>query len=103
MKIDNKIKKQITESLNIDSFTEEQKDKIILRLMENISLATGIAVLENLSEMQKQELQKILDSKKVDKKMVLDFFVNNIENLQGIINKTAKETVDDFKRIRNKK
>ena len=103
MKIENKIKKQITESLNIDSFTEEQKDKIILRLMENISLATGIAVLENLSEMQKQELQKILDSKKVDKKMVLDFFVNNIENLQGIINKTAKETVDDFKRIRNKK
>lgn len=94
-----KFKKQISESMNLSGLTAAQQNKIISGLTDNISARIGIAILDQLNEKEKKELQNISKSKKKD--AVLNYLNSKIENLPLLIGRVIKETINEFKRIKN--
>lgn len=93
-----KLKKQISESLGLSNLSAAQQDKIISKLMDNISARISIAVLDGLDKKERKELEKASKSKEKD--AVLGYLNSKINNLSLLIADTVAETIGDFKRLR---
>lgn len=95
---DKKLKQQIVENLDLSDFTKTEQDKIISGLMDNVSSAINIAVLDQLSDQEKLELENIL--KKHKKIATLEYLEIKIKELPLLIEKVTRETINEFKKLR---
>jgi hypothetical protein len=98
-KISKKIKQQISEKLGISNFAGSEQDKVISGLMDNISMAVNIAVLEKLSSQERQEFKKLLNSKKIKKAQAQEFLKSKIGDLDTLAKLTAEQTIKEFLRL----
>jgi hypothetical protein len=95
---DKKLRQQIIENLDLSNFTKSKQDKIISGLMANVSSAINIAVLDKLSDQEKLELENI--SKKGKKTATLQYLEIKITELPLLIEKITRETINEFKKLR---
>jgi len=95
---DEKIKQKIAESLDLLSFTKDQQDKIIQGLMNNVSSAVNISVLDQLSQEEKNELEKLSGNEEATS----DYLKNKIKDLPLLIEEVTKETIDNFRKMSGK-
>jgi len=96
---DQEIKEQIAKDLDLSAFEKEEQERIISGLMENISLAINIAVLDELSDEDKLELEVICKSPREN--AVLEYLNSKIDNLSFIIQNVIGEKIDQFREARS--
>ena len=93
------IKEQIAKDLDLSSFDEKEKDKITSGLLKNISLAVNVAVLDELDDEDKKELEVIFKSPREN--AVLEYLNSKIDNFQALLRRVVEETIDQFQEARN--
>ena len=93
------IKEQIAKDLDLSSFDEKEKDKITTGLLKNISLAVNVAVLDELDDEDKKELEVIFKSPREN--AVLEYLNSKIDNFQALLRRVVGETIDQFQEVRN--
>ncbi len=91
---DQKIRQQIAESIGLLDFSAQEQDEIISQLLDNASRKINIAILDLLTDEQKQELEVLAKLNGKDK--VLNYLNAKIGNLQGLVEKTTEEVILDF-------
>ena len=93
------IKEQIAKDLDLSNFDEKEKDKITSGLLKNISLAVNVAVLNELDNEDKQELEIICNSPREN--AVLEYLNSKIDNFQALLTRIVEETIDNFQEARS--
>jgi len=93
------IKEQIAKDLDLSSFDEKEKDKITSDLLKNISLAVNVAVLNELDNEDKQELEVICKSPREN--AVLEYLDSKIDNFQALLARVVEEIIDQFQEARS--
>ena len=93
------IKEQIAKDLDLSSFDEKEKDKITTGLLKNISLAVNVAVLDELDDEDKKELEVIFKSPREN--AVLEYLNSKIDNFQALMTRVIEEIIDQFQESRN--
>ncbi len=91
---DAKIKQQIAENISLLNLSAKERDKIISVLMDNASRKINIAILDLLTDEQKQELEVLAKSNNKDN--ILTYLNERIGNLQGLVEKVTEEVILDF-------
>jgi len=97
--VDEKLKQQIVESLNLSGLTAEQKDEIISGLMDNAFNNINMTILDLLTEEEKKELEKKARIKKNG--FVLKYLNSKIKDFSSLSEEITRETIKDFKRLRS--
>ena len=93
------IKDQIAKDLDLSSFDKKDQDKITSGLLKNISLAVNVAVLNELDNEDKQELEVICKSSREN--AVLEYLNSKIDNFQALMTRVIEEIIDQFQESRN--
>jgi hypothetical protein len=86
------IKKAIAEKLNLSSFSSEQQEKIITKILENVSLKSSILLLDKLNEKEREEFSTLKGQENVD-----DFLKSKNIDIYSIVNEAIVEIVKDLK------
>lgn len=97
--ISKKEKEEIIKILEIENLKEEDQDKILENLKENIERSVSLMILDTLKEEDKKELEQIIFAEKDDR--IYSFLKSKNPLLSSLIKATAVFVVDDFKRLRN--
>ncbi len=94
-------KEQIADiALNISRFSKIEKSRIVSGLMNNVSIAVNIAVLDKLS---KEDAKKLVElSKSKNKAKALKYANSKIKNLSLVVTEATRQTIEDFNRRRMK-
>jgi len=93
------IEEQIAKDLDLSSFDKKEQDKITSGLIKNISLAINVAVLDELSDEDKQELEIICKSTREN--AVLEYLNSKIDNFNSLIVRVIEEIINQFQEARN--
>ncbi|MEK7665064.1 MAG: hypothetical protein AAB361_02910 [Patescibacteria group bacterium] len=98
VEINNRLKQQIIESLNLKSYTARQQEKIISKLMDNAFSKTFIAIMDMLLEDEKKELLRMVKTK--NKEAVLNYLNSRIKNFSLLPEEITEETIKGLKKLR---
>ncbi len=91
--------KKITDELDISDISKEMRDKIITKLGENILKKLTIQVFDEIPKEEHAELKTILESGNMDN--AYKFLNDKISNFDDFVSKSAKSTIDEFKKRAN--
>lgn len=91
--------KKITDELDISDISKEMRDKIITKLGENILKKLTIQVFDEIPKEEHGELKTILGSGNMDN--AYKFLNDKISNFDDFVSKSAKSTIDEFKKMAN--
>ncbi len=91
--------KKITDELDISDISKEMRDKIITKLGENILKKLTIQVFDEIPKEEHAELKTILESGNMDN--AYKFLNDKISNFDDFVSKSAKGTIDEFKKMAN--
>jgi len=89
---DKNIRKAIFEKLNLSGFSDIQRERILSKILENVSLKSSILLLDKLNEEDREEFSKLKGQKDVD-----DFLAKRKINIYSIVDKAIVEIVKDLK------
>jgi len=92
-----KIKQLIMEKVDMTNLTAAQQNKIVLQLLDNISLKISLDVFEKLDEEARQKAIKFL--KVEDKDVFLNYLNTKIKNLSELVERNISETIEEFKKL----
>ena len=94
---DKDLKKAIADKLNLSGFSSEEQEKMIDRILENVSLKASILLLDKLNEGEREEFSKLKDQKSVE-----GFFKDKSIDIHLIIDEAISIIVSDLKKIKEK-
>jgi len=94
------LKQKIIERLDLSNFSPEEQSKILFLLMDNVSCKLNMAILDRLTEDDRRKLQKL---SRAGGKKVLNFIGSRVDNFSLLVEGVTKQTVDDFRRVRQLK
>lgn len=89
---DKNIKKAIAEKLNLAGFSDAQRENIISKILENVSLKSSILLLDKLSEKDREEFSTLKSQKDVD-----SFLSERKIDIYSIVNEAIGEIIKDLK------
>lgn len=81
------------QDLGINDLTDDKKTSLLLDIGRIIQQNVIIRVLDELKEEDKNEFEKLLESKANDQQAILSFLQSKIPNLDAIVG----EEIDNFK------
>jgi len=87
--------KIIIKDLGLDSLSEKEQEEALLSIGRMTFMSVLIKAMEELSERDKDELEKILTKKPNDEKTILNFLQLRLPNLNEIVN----EEVNKLKKV----
>lgn len=97
------LKKNIIKDLGLDALPEKDQEEALLTVGKIIFQAVLIRVLQELTEKEKDQFEKLLTEKTDDEEAILSFLQAKIPHLNDIVNeevaKFKRETVDFMKKI----
>ncbi|MEA2092561.1 MAG: DUF5663 domain-containing protein [Patescibacteria group bacterium] len=97
------LKQNIIKDLGLDSLPEEEQKKAFLKIGEIIFSGVLSRVLDELSDEEAAEFEKIISEKPDDEETVMGFMKAKVSNLDEIVNeeitKFKKESVDFMNEI----
>jgi len=94
---DKDLKKAIAEKLHLSGFSKIQQEKIIDKILENVSLKASILLLDRLSEEERDEFSKLKDQKSV-----MDFLNKKTIDIYSIVDEAISIIINDLKKIKGK-
>lgn len=89
---DKNIKKAVAEKLNLAGFSDVQRERIISKILENVSLKSSILLLDKLSEEDREEFSKLKGQREVN-----GFLAERKINIYSIVNEAIEGIVKDLK------
>lgn len=102
--MDTILQKNIIKELGLDTLPEKEQEEALLSVGRIIFQSVLIRTMEELSEADKDEFDKILSDKSNDEEVILGFLQKKIPNLDEIVNdevvKFKQESVDFMKEIK---
>lgn len=97
------LKQNIIKDLGLDSLPEEEQKEAFLKIGEIIFSGVLSRVLDELSDEEASEFEKIISEKPDDEEAVMGFMKAKVPNLDEIVNeeiaKFKKESVDFMNEI----
>lgn len=88
----------IVAQLGLKELSTEQQGEVIAGLQNNILSAVNLAILERLTEAEREELLKLADGAS---EVEMDKFLRSkITDLDDLMKRTALATVEEFKSLR---
>lgn len=97
------LKKNIIKDLGLDALPEKDQEEALLTVGKIIFQTVLIRVLQELTEKEKDQFEKLLTEKPDDEETILSFLQAKIPHLNDIVNeevaKFKRETVDFMKKI----
>jgi len=97
MNIQDEFKNIILKEIGIESMSQEMQDKILEKLGGNIMKRISLAVLKALPEEAQPEFE-IISASGDDIKMQ-EFLRNKISGLDNLVQKTIKDTIEEYKQM----
>ena len=94
---DKDLKKAIAEKLNLSRFHLNEQEKIIDKILENVSLKASILLLDKLSEEERDEFSELKDQKSV-----MDFLNKKTIDIYSIVDEAISIIISDLKKIKGK-
>lgn len=91
------LKKAISEKLNLSNLGEEKQEKIIAKILENVSLKASILLLDRLTEKEREEFAKLKAQKEV-----MDFLNKKTIDIYLLVDEAVSMIVSDLKKIKKK-
>ncbi len=85
----NKIQQNILEELGLENLPEDKKEELLSVMTESVLKRITISVLEQLSDEDKKEFDKLRDQ--ADAEKINQFLREKIENYDAMIEKIIKE------------
>ncbi|OHA15989.1 MAG: hypothetical protein A3G52_04780 [Candidatus Taylorbacteria bacterium RIFCSPLOWO2_12_FULL_43_20] len=96
--MDHPLKQKIAPRLNLNGFSDTEKEEIIT-MLENIAKEKiFIAILDELSHDEKSELEKMSEGEYADK--LSAFLAPHFDKFRSIIDKRTEEVVGEFNALR---
>ena len=92
-------KNYIARGLHISHLTKAQQEKIVAMLMESVAARMNVAIWSNFSDVEKNELKKMLQ--KASEKKVLDYISSRVNNFSGLTEDITRQTIADFRKRRS--
>jgi DNA-binding MarR family transcriptional regulator len=85
----------IVKELNLDSFTEEEKNEILVQLTDSLLKRLFLRVQDNLNEQDRKELEQL--SEKKDQQKIEEFLREKIPNLDQIRDEELRGLVEEMR------
>lgn len=92
---DKDLKKAIAEKLRLNGFSKKQQDKIISKILENVSLKASILLLDRLSEEERIEFSALKTQK-----AVMEFLNKKTIDIYLLIDEAISIIISDLKKTR---
>ncbi|MCX6760113.1 MAG: hypothetical protein NTW46_02105 [Candidatus Nealsonbacteria bacterium] len=92
---DKDLKKAIAEKLNLNGFSKKEQEKIIDKILENVSLKASILLLDRLSEEERVEFSMLKT-----KESVMDFFNRKTIDIYLIVDEAISIIIADLRKIK---
>ena len=97
------LQKNIIKDLGLDKLPEKEQEEALLTIGSIIFQAVLIKVMEELTEKEKDQFEKLLTEKPDDEEAILGFLKAKVPNLNEIVNeevaKFKQESLDFMKKI----
>lgn len=97
------LQKNIIKELGLDKLPEKEQEESLLTIGRIIFQAVLIRVMEELTEKEKDQFEKILTEKPNDEEAILKFLQTKVSNLNEIVNeevaKFKQEGLDFVKKV----
>lgn len=94
---DKDLKKAVAEKLNLSGFSKKEQEKIIDKILENVSLKASILLLDRLSEEERVEFSMLKTKEKV-----MDFLNRKTIDIYLIVDEAISIIISDLKKIKEK-
>ena len=91
---DKDLKKAIAEKLNLSGFSKKEQEKIIDKILENVSLKASILLLDRLSEEERVEFSMLKT-----KEAVMDFFNRKTIDIYLIVDEAISIIIADLRKF----
>lgn len=102
--MDNILKQNIIKELGLDKLSEKEQEEVLLNIGRIIFQSVLIRTMEELSDKDKNEFEKILSEKQNDEGAILGFLQSKLPNLNDIVNeevaKFKQESVGFMKTVK---
>jgi len=89
--------KKITDELSIGGMSKEAQENIITKLGENVLKKLTIDVFDEIPKNEHAEFETVLRSGNMDE--AHKFLSEKIPNFDDFVNKSAKNTIEEFKKL----
>ncbi len=89
--------KKIIDELDIAEIPKESQENIIAKLGESVLKKLTIDIFSEIPKNERAELENMMKSGNMDE--THKFLDSKIPNLDDFVNKSIKNTVDEFKKI----
>ncbi len=96
IKNNKKIKEAIVKKLDLKGFSSVQQDKIISKILENVSLKASILLLDKLNEKERAQLALLKGSEKMMK-----FFNKRTIDIYLVVDRAITEVISDLKKLKH--
>ncbi|MEA2098294.1 MAG: hypothetical protein U9P70_04470 [Patescibacteria group bacterium] len=97
--IDEKTTEYLTESLNLNLMSEENRNKVLIEVLELISKRAGVKIMENFSEEEVAEFEAISENNLEEME---EFLIAKNSYAKKIFDEEVKTTKDELLKIRSK-
>lgn len=94
---DKDLKKAIAEKLNLSGFSSKQQEKIISKILENVSLKASILLLDRLTESEREEFSRLKTQK-----AVMDFLNEKTIDIYLVVDEAISAIISDLKKVKAK-
>lgn len=88
----------ISEELDLEDFSEDEQGEIIAKLGEFIIRRAYSAILDELSDDEKEELSERMNDG--DRQKVLAFIFEKVPHAQLLVKNAATQTIEEFQSLR---
>ena len=97
--IDEKTTEYLIESLNLSLMSEEDRNKVLIEVLELISKRAGVRIMENFSEEEIAEFEAI---HKNDLEKMEEFLIAKNFDAKKIFDEEVKTTKDELLKVKSK-
>ena len=97
--IDEETTKYLTKSLDLDSMSEENENKVLTKVLELISERAGVKIMEDFSEEEIKEFEAISEN---DLEKMEEFLIAKNPDAKKIFDEEVKITKDELLDIKSR-